>query len=260
MLFRSLPLIGLGLVHLAVYFDPLSSRLVRHRDRVARLALPVALGFLLVVPLLGLASVRAHGALDPQSLRHARAIHDLEAISEAVEGSGSVEDLQRRLARLRAPALLAADAALPLQRLKIKLGEDLRVARQAINRDLAPPARPSLAHSLRGHLRTALMALVLAVAFVCGSQGRRSLRSPLQEWLVVWSQRRRLAQEQRRIRRVFRQRIRGLQAEQQLLLRAVRFHFRAPGVALPDQPPVDREFVPPDPMQPAPPREQPESA
>jgi len=228
-----LPLIGLGLVHLAVSFDPLSPSLVRHRDQVARAALPVALGFLLTVPLLGFASLQGRSAMAPMAAGHTKALRQLEAIRFAVDSARSADEMEQRLARLGAPALLAADAALPLPRLKTKLQADLATARRAISLHMASPPPPSLGSLVQQHLRTVVMALAFAFAFLSGAQGPRSLRSPLEEWVVAWQHSRKLAAERRRIRRDFRDRMDRLRAEQNLVLRTADWQDRSAG--LPDR-------------------------
>ena len=85
-----LPLTGLVFLHLAVYLDQQDELLVRRRRIAAALALPVALGFLLLVPLLGTAVVRQQAAsLKEPQLRLPRASTQLGALLRArVQGRG----------------------------------------------------------------------------------------------------------------------------------------------------------------------------
>ena len=101
-----LPLIGLGLLHLAVFLDPLDPLLMRRLRPAAHLAMAVALGYLLLAPLLASAALRQ---LDDQfQLRKSRlsiANAQLYQLRLAVSGATSVRDLEARMTAMQGPKL-----------------------------------------------------------------------------------------------------------------------------------------------------------
>lgn len=240
-----LPLLGLGLLHLAVVLDPFNPRLVQRRNTAARLALSAALGFLLLVPLLGLALVQGRLLHQAQQDRHAMAMRQLDQVGEAVEAARSSTDLKRRLAAVKAPALPASEAALPLGVLRSRLRSDLFQARQALDQRLRPPPAEPVALLLRQHLRTLVLALIFALAFASAAQARGSLRSPLEQWALSWQQSRVLAAERGRIRQVYRRRLRRLRQERNRSLRMVPWHLSRSRSSLPSrsQSGLDPDYV-----------------
>ena len=116
------PLVGLALLHLSSDLDPGSETLARRAGFFARVAVPIALGFLFLIPLQGYLfwqqnSNQVNGAIN-QLARQERTIASLR---QAVQQAGSVADLQRRLAVLQGPTLGPSEQALSLDQPKAQL-------------------------------------------------------------------------------------------------------------------------------------------
>ena len=173
----------LVILHLAVYLDQQDELLVRRRRIAAALALPVALGFLLLVPLLGTAVVvrqQAASLKEPQ-LRLRRASTQLGALRAAVRSATTAEDLSQRLVALQAPTLAANQQNLSLEQQRLLMNATLDRAAVQIARQQAalPPANPwLLAPEI---LRTSLACLVLAAGFAALARRPHADRSVLDE-------------------------------------------------------------------------------
>lgn len=177
------PLVGLALLHLSSDLDPESKTLARRAGFFARLAVPIALGFLLLIPLQGYllwqqSSNLASGATN-QLARQERTIATLR---QAVQQAGSVAELQQRLSTLQGPTLGPAEQALPLGQLKNQLTVALEQADRALQRRRTqlPAADPLNLISLA--LRNGFACLALAIGFAALGQRRRAPTALLMEW------------------------------------------------------------------------------
>jgi hypothetical protein len=177
------PLVGLALLHLASDLDPGSKTLARRAGFFARLAVPIALGFLLLIPLQGYllwqqSSTAASGA----TTQLERQQRTLGSLRQAVQQAGSVEDLKQRLAAAQGPSLGPAEQAVPLSQLKTQLTVALEQADRALQRRRAslPAADPIGLLVLA--LRNGLACLVLAIGFAALGQRRRAPVALLMEW------------------------------------------------------------------------------
>ncbi len=171
-------LLGLGLVHLQAYLSPQDAAIQAHRDRIARLAVAAALGFLLLVPLQILASVQLLQSAGVADARRAAAISsDYNALRQEILAATSTSDLQRRLQRLRRPAaplVGSADQAAPLEPLRQRLLTGLKTARSDALRRLASSSRPRLWSLLTSGARNLVCSLALAAGFAACARSRSS--------------------------------------------------------------------------------------
>ncbi len=183
----SFPLVGLALLHLATGLDS-SDRLLRARwRRCSRLAVIVALGFLLLIPLLGVAGLRqSHTISHAQASRISGAERKLINLRQAVAVARSSDDLNRRLQRLDGPVLGPADIAQPLPLLKAQVGAVLDQAQLQIaqERQAVPPANPyRLVPDL---IRNTMACLALAIGFATLAVRPGSECSLLEEVQISW--------------------------------------------------------------------------
>ena len=159
-------LTGLALLHLAPALDRRDGLLARRRSIAARLAIPVALGFLLLLPLLTSAVLQQQGNQARERVtRVSRATSQLEALRAAVRSATSPQDLGQRLAALQGPQLEASDQGLSLEQLRQRVNAVLDQAAAQIAREQAaiPVQNPwRLAPEI---LRTSLACLALATGF-----------------------------------------------------------------------------------------------
>jgi hypothetical protein len=161
-----LPLLGLALLQLGLELNPDDRILLRRWRRCSRLAVAAAVGFVLLLPLQGLAGFNESRALNrAQSSRISGAQHKLIMLREAVASASSNAELNQELQRRDGPVLGPADLAQPLPLLKAQVKAVLDQAEIQIRseRQRVPPIKAwSLLPDL---LRNAFACLALALGF-----------------------------------------------------------------------------------------------
>jgi len=177
------PLVGLALLHLAADLNRDSETLVRRAGFFARVAVPVALGFVLLIPLQGyLLWQQSSNLASGQTSQLDRRLRTVASLRQAVQQATSSADLQQRFSALQGPTLGPAEQALPLSQLKTQLMVALEQANRALQRQrqALPNADPL---SLLGlGLRNGLACLALAIGFAALEQRRRAPVALLMEW------------------------------------------------------------------------------
>jgi len=182
------PLIGFVLLHVAASLDPQDPLLVQRRRLAAQLAAVVAIGYLLLAPLLATANLQRqqNQALATSSgLR--RDSERLQQMRQVVSSASSIPELEQRLAPLDGPRLDAADRTLPLPVLRSRIASllDQAAARLERARSSAPPASP---WALVGDIgvRTSVACLALAAGFAGLARAPGSEFSLLEELQMRW--------------------------------------------------------------------------
>lgn len=182
------PLVGLGLLHLASYLAPQSQRLARRRRFCAGLAVPVALGFLLLIPLQFWLSWQTYSTrVSLQQVRLGREQSSISAIRQAITGSSSHAELQKKLEDLNGAKLAPAELAMPLPLLKAQAAVSLDQAELRLRRrrDALPSGD---AWGLLGPgLSNALSTLAVAIGFAALAQPSGSGGSLLHSWQAMFS-------------------------------------------------------------------------
>jgi hypothetical protein len=108
-------LLGLALLQIAVELGLRDPVLQRRQRLCSHLAVAVALGFLLLAPLQGVAGLQqSRSSTSVQSSRITGAERRLVALRQAVASTNSNEEINQRLQRLQGPVLGPADIAQPL--------------------------------------------------------------------------------------------------------------------------------------------------
>jgi hypothetical protein len=108
------PLIGLVLLHVAANLDPQDPLLLQRRRLAAQLAAAVAIGYLLLAPLLAAANLqRQQGLALATSGGLRRDSERLQQMRQVVSSASSIPELEQRLAAVQGPRLDAADRSLP---------------------------------------------------------------------------------------------------------------------------------------------------
>lgn len=113
-----LAFLGFLLLHLAVYLQPRHDRLRRRLRLVRRLAVPVVIGYLLLVPLQLSSSFGELTAAQARRDTYLQKSSDLSEIREAVKRATSVQDMNVRLQSLLQPSLTAEQLNLALPELR----------------------------------------------------------------------------------------------------------------------------------------------
>ena len=181
------PLIGLVLLHVAASLDPQDPLLLQRRRLAAQLASAVAIGYLLLAPLLAAANLQrqqSQALATSGGLR--RDSERLQQMRQVVSSSSSIPELEQRLAAVQGPRLDAADRSLPLPVLRSRIASllDQAAARLERARSSAPPASP---WALVGDIvRTSVACLALAAGFAGLARAPGSELSLLEELQLSW--------------------------------------------------------------------------
>jgi hypothetical protein len=187
-----LPLIGLMLLWLASSLDPGQRRLKARRDRLAGLAVAVAAGFLLLIPVQAVALVRGLQTIrqaDQLQLRQARA--QIAQVRQAMLESITVAELQQR----KAPALLKIDGSRSLDSLRLQLLGAIATAETTLSQPRSRVPADRLWQLMQNCLRIAVSCLAYAIAFAACARRPSRRTSELDDW---WLRRRRRKPAQRR--------------------------------------------------------------
>ncbi len=189
----AIPLLGLGLLHLAAYLDPANAALEKRRDALARWAILAVLGFLLLIP------VQTYASWSTVSTARARLTSQLTIanrsfalVRAAINAATSLEDLQARLKSLESPELgiRFENLGLPLpetqRQMLIRLNE---IEEQVKARIKAPPPE-AIENVATNALRVMATSVVYALAFAIAAQRRGRELPLLVEMLTIWSLRR----------------------------------------------------------------------
>ena len=182
-----LPLAGLVLLHLGRWLDPGDALLIWRQRIAARLAIAVAVGYLLLVPLLATAALQQqHRQAAAQTSRIRQAASQLDNLRRAVAEAADVPSLERRLTALQGPQLEPSDRSQPLALLKSRVNALLDRAAAQLQRQRAASLSPSPWQVLPEILRTAVACLVLFLGFAGLARRGNSEVSWLMELQGYW--------------------------------------------------------------------------
>jgi len=184
----TIPLIGLGIAHLAAHLDPARSDAVALWRRVSNLAVLASLGFLLIVPIQIATSVSLYNDLSASRFREINRT-DLRLINLASEirKSTTVDQLESTLLTLQGSGLTDSDRTKPLTSLKEVLLNRIGEARKVLearrrDQSLAAPLSPTLL--IRRSLRVGLTSLVFCLAFAAAAKRPKSPFTLLESWQI----------------------------------------------------------------------------
>jgi hypothetical protein len=196
----ALALVGLALLFVAAWLDPDDRRLTARRRAVSQWAVAAALGFLLLVPLQGVAAWNSfHTAALGRDRLIGEATERLSAFRRAIGAATTTADLQARIGALRGPSLTPAQLALPLPELRRQLLEGLErmQARLPAQGDGAAPDK--VWSYVQRNLQVMVSALAYALSFAAAGQRPGKETSLWEEWSLARSlARRRREAEARR--------------------------------------------------------------
>jgi hypothetical protein len=162
------------LLHMAAALEPQSVWHQARRLLVRRCSRAVMLGFLLLIPLQGLAAWRGLEAAQSLAYRAGRVQQArLAQFRQAVERSATIAELQNQLAAIQAPPLSAADQRQGLPALKADLLAQIKAQESSLQKQGGPRVPTEVL--IKDSLRVLLLAMGFAVS------ARRSSRPPRQE-------------------------------------------------------------------------------
>ena len=161
-----LALIGLITLHLTADLEPEDSVLISRRSIACKFAVLAAIGFLLLAPLLSVASVRLQRQqISQQATFERRADSNLQALRQVVSKAADTTELYDKLVALNGPVLNDADRNLALPVIKSRVNELLDEAEKqiALKKQQLPPINPLFI--LPDVLRNAFASFILAIGF-----------------------------------------------------------------------------------------------
>lgn len=171
----SIPLAGLALMHLASGFDPDSQLITSRRNLSARLAAWAALGFLMLLPLIGYANWRGIKNIELTNKANIAAINaKANQLKGQINQASSQRDLQERMARFQGPALPNEALNMPLEQLKQQSLAVIQSSEKAFEMNTAGPFTAQYKPIYKLSLRAAAISLVAAVGFAAGAWNPRT--------------------------------------------------------------------------------------
>ena len=176
-------LLAVFMMLLASYLDPNNEALQRRQAQFRTMASWVAIAYLLLAPLQGLAFLngfdQASSSLVRQTQQNRQAIGSLR---DAVINANSLVELQGRLRKLQAPALPADVVSMPLVELKASLLDQLEAKDNILKQNLRQPLVKQLWPTLQKTLRNMVAALVLGLGFASVGTQKDPSMNLLQQW------------------------------------------------------------------------------
>ncbi|MFN6133019.1 MAG: HpsJ family protein [Synechococcaceae cyanobacterium] len=185
----TIAVLGLVLISLAPVIFP-SEKLKQRRLKIANFAVVASIGYLLILPLQGVAIWQGLSTFNnSQSRQIQTAKEKIEQIRKAVNQSSNTADLQKRLQALPGPGLPPLNTNAPIEVVRPQLLSMLDTAQGQLKQRSAGSGLTSerLQQVIQESIRVGLSALVFAAAFACGAVWPGGSRPLLDSWLIGFS-------------------------------------------------------------------------
>ena len=162
----SIPIAGVGLAHVAAALAPLDTTIEQRRRLISRLSALAALGFLLMLPLLGFATWRGIANVNLAAKLSTDAFNRAAGkLLGAIDQSSSPQDLQKKMVSLQGPQISDRDLERPLAELKQTQKQIIELSVQNSINQIPRPTSENFIPLYRQALRSALLSLVGSIAF-----------------------------------------------------------------------------------------------
>jgi len=164
----SLALIGALLLPVALGFDPDNQRLRARRNALRRWCLAAAIGFLLLVPLQGVAGWRLYRSVTgSQQQQFSQATQKLADLRQAISSATTHEELQARVQRLFGPnaGLSPSERRTPIGELRPMLLARAEQASNQLMQRVEAQAAIKPDQLVKETIRIAISALAYAIGF-----------------------------------------------------------------------------------------------
>jgi len=159
------PLLGLMLVHLAAYFSP-TPRFQLVQQKLSRAAAIVAVGFFLLLPLMGFLVIKnGHTISSNNAKATAQIVAKSSQLRTAVRDAQTPAQLQASMVALQGPALDGTALARPLPALKEQLMMVINRTEQSFLDQIQGPYSPKNLPVLKILLRTSFQCLFAGLGF-----------------------------------------------------------------------------------------------
>lgn len=171
----TLPLAGLAFLHLAAALNSASRTIEERRILASRLAAWAALGFLLLLPLIGYANWKGIANVRLANQRNIAAVNRKAAeLTNQIRQASTAKDLQERMAKSQGPAIPTEALFLPLENLKKQSLLSVQVASKALRNQSVGPFSEGYLPIYKQSLRAMALALGAAFSFAAGAWNPRT--------------------------------------------------------------------------------------
>lgn len=199
------PLLALVLLHLALYLDPGDRRLQNRFESFSRLAIPAALGFLLLIPLQASATWSGLEAASQAQQKQTQTIkNQFASVRLVINSARTAADLRAGLESLQRQPIASnagTDFSQPLPQLRQTLLKRLDESEVRLLERLKASAPPLNRTSLLlANITAGISAIAYSLAFAAAGHRRDRELSLYDEWRMGWLQRRERSAQRRRQR------------------------------------------------------------
>lgn len=162
--FVTIPLLGLGFVHLAGHLAPTTQ--LKSQQRAARLAALLAVVFLLIQPLLVIAVYKSGINLTTENQRQAAAIKaKFSSLTDATMTATTFDQVQSRMSALQGPPILDESRSVPLPVLKQEILKSINNSQTILLDRLQQSRAQALPQIYRQIARSSLLSLIGSLGF-----------------------------------------------------------------------------------------------
>lgn len=160
----TIPLVGVGLIHLAAHLCP-TSQFLAIQNKISRMALWASLGFFLLLPLIAFLTVRNSFNIERlNKIQRAEINKKADQLNVAISKANTIEELQGAMQALQGPQI-NPNVKLPLPEVKSQLLDVVKQARIRFSANILGPYAEQNIPALKQVLRTFLLSLVSAITF-----------------------------------------------------------------------------------------------
>lgn len=180
-------LLGLALLHLAVYLDPYNPHLQNWRRRLGRLAMVAVVAFVLLIPLQGWVLWRGSSTSSQiQGQQLSMVNRELNDLLGKIERATSTTQLIESLPPAVVQTLGPEARRLTLPQLRRRLQADIAQAMDQLHQRIEAPTLSDAWTLWKRSLRVIVSSLAYAIAFLAFAVRRGSEFSLLQKWQLGW--------------------------------------------------------------------------
>jgi len=171
----TIALAGLAFLHLAAGLSPSSGPTAARRLWCSRLAAWAAIGFLMLLPLIGYANWRGISNIRIANHRNIAVINKKAAeITYQILQASTPRDLQGRMAKVQGPVLPSESLVLPLENLKKQSLASVKQSVKVFENQAVGPFAEAYMPIYKQSLRAAALAFVAAFSFAAGAWNPRT--------------------------------------------------------------------------------------
>lgn len=184
----TIPLAGLVFIHVAAALAPESKSIENRRIACGRLAAIAALGFLLLLPLLGYANWKGIENVRQSNQKNiALLAKRATQLNQQISAAVSASELQSKMVQLQGPRIPDAALSRPLPELKREVLSIVRTSDQSFRDQIKSPFSQDYLPIYKQSIRSAAIALAGAFCFSAGAWNPQKSTTVLQSSLASFN-------------------------------------------------------------------------